>query len=100
MIDKYIEENSREKLLELAFNIEEKSEFDKIFDYFIKENNHYYLGELLSICQDFVSKNEAIKIINTKNQEFVFYILHYGPILDILNPVFFDTLEKYLSESE
>jgi len=90
--------NDRKELLNLAFNLNSKFEFDQIFDFFVTIGDANNLGELISICPDYVGILEAEKIVKTENQEFIFYLLNYGPIKGIVDSKFLDILKKFIED--
>ena len=95
-INKYISENKKDELLDLALDLSNREEFEKVFDYLILEDDYRYIGELLSMCPDFINSKDALKIVNKKDQEYIFNLLHYGP-LHAINGEFFGILKDYLN---
>lgn len=60
-IENYIMNDDKDKLIELAFDVKTREAFNKIFDFFLKEKDYYYVGELLSVCPDLVDPIEDAK---------------------------------------
>ncbi len=94
-IEKLVIEGNKKKLIEIAFDIENEEEFNKIFDYFLEIKDGFNIGELLSIANEYANIIEvANKIVETKDAELIFYLLHFGPILNVVDEKFFDILRK------
>ncbi len=94
-IEKLIIEGNKKKLIDVAFDIENEKEFNKIFNYFLETRDGFNIGELLSIANEYANITEvANKIVETKDAELIFYLLHFGPILNVVDEKFFDILRK------
>ena len=73
LVELGIEKGSKEKLWRLAFNYENKGkDFTKIIDYYVKEKEYWYLGELMSaVYNDVDFKLISEKVNATNDQHFI-----------------------------
>ena len=86
--------------MKLAFELDSEEEFNKILDYLVECHDAFNIGELLSVAGEYINIEEvAKKIVATKDEEMIFYLVHYGPILDIVDGKFFKILNEYLNNN-
>ena len=99
LIDKYIKEDDKEKLLDLASKYENKINLDKIVNYYIKDKDVYYICELLSIVSEFLDLDNVFnKIIESNDETFIFLVSKNGLIQNIIDYKYILKLNKFLDK--
>lgn len=96
LVDKYIKEDNRKKLWELAFEYKDKIDLNKISDYYIQVRDDFNICELICIVSEYLDLDDIFnKIVKTKDKTFMFYILKNGTIKSVIDDKYFLLLEKY-----
>ena len=96
LVDKYIKEDKRDELLELAFKQQNNIDLKAVADYYIKVRDSFNLCELISMVSEYLDLDYVFgKIIKTNDKKFIFWIYNNNIIKNIINEKYF----KYLEES-
>lgn len=81
LVDRYISEDNRVELFYLAFEYTNKIDLNKIAHYFIDKKDDYNICELISSVSEYLDLDDIFdSIINTKDAEFMFWIINNGTI--------------------
>lgn len=94
LVDKYINEDNRKMLWELAFEYEDKIDLNKIAFYYIKVRDFFNICELICVVSDYLNLDNIFdEIIATNDKTFMFWILNNGSIKSIIDNKYFKKLE-------
>ena len=98
LVDKYISEDNRVELFYLAFEHTNKIDLNKIAHFFIDKRDDYNICELISSIPEYLDLDDIFdSIINTKDDEFMFWIINNGPIR-FIDSKYIYKLEKELNK--
>ncbi len=101
LIDVYIKENNKEELWNLAEKYENKIDLEKIANYYIEEKSDFYICELISLVGEYLNLDEIFeKIIATKDEEFIFWIVKNPIIKNIIDDNYLQKLNNYLKNGK
>lgn len=93
LIDKYINDDNRVELFYIAFE-----HTNKIVHYFIDKRDDYNICELISSIPEYLDLDDIFdSIINTKDDEFIFWIINNGSI-NFIDSKYIYKLEKELNK--
>ena len=96
LVDKYIKEDKRNELLELAFKQQNNIDLKAVADYYIKVRDSFNICELIRMVSEYLDLDYVFdKIIKTNDKKFIFWIYNNNIIKNIINEKYF----KYLEES-
>lgn len=97
LINKYIKEDNREKLLELAFEEQNNIDLNSIADYYIKVRDSFNICELISMVSEYLDLDNIFdKIVKTKDKKFMFWIVNNNTIKSVIDEKYISKLEKVI----